>query len=133
MPSTYRIGRLSSLLVVLLVLAGCNALNPFCGSARAVPSLTSITPTSVALAQLPSPFVVTAVGTHFLSSSEVVFNGDTFPAVVVSSTELTVTLPSTAIPAAGTFSFEVRTPAGTTGDIGCSSGGTSTAQTLTVN
>jgi hypothetical protein len=133
MPSTSQIGRLSLVLVVLLVLLGCNALNPLCGSARAVPALASITPSSVALSQLPSPFIITAVGTHFLSSSEVVFNGDTFPAVVVSSTELTVTLPSTAVPAAGTFNFEVRTPAGNSGALGCSSGGTSGAQVLTVN
>lgn len=133
MSSSRQIVRLALLLIVLSILVGCNALNPFCGSARAVPVLTSITPSSVPLAQLPSPLVITAVGTHFLSSSEVVFNGDTFPAVVVSSTELTVTLPSTAVPTAGTFSFEVRTPAGNTGAVGCSSGGTSSAQTLTVN
>jgi hypothetical protein len=133
MTSSGQIGRLASLLIVLSILIGCNALNPFCGSARPAPVLTSISPSTVVLSELPSPFVVTAIGTHFVSSSEVVFNGDTYTPVVVSSTELTVTLPSTAIPTAGSFSLEVKTPAGTTGDVGCSSGGTSSAQTLTVH
>jgi hypothetical protein len=133
MPSSSRITRFSLLLVVPLVLTGCNALNPFCGSARPAPRLTSISPTSVDLSQLPSPFVITAIGTHFVSSSDVVFNGDTFAAVVVSSTQLTVTLPSSAVPTAGSFNFEVRTPAGNSGAVGCSSGGTSSAQVLTVN
>jgi hypothetical protein len=132
MPSISRIGRLSLLLLVLLVLPGCNALNPFCGSARPAPVLTSISPSNVFLSQLPSPFVITAIGTHFVGSSEVVFNGDTFTAVVVSSTELSVTLPSSAIPTAGSFTFQVKTPAGNSSDLGCSSGGTSSGQILTV-
>jgi hypothetical protein len=53
MPSSYWIGRLSSLLIVLLLLPGCNALNPLCGSARPVPILNSISPTTMVLSQLP--------------------------------------------------------------------------------
>jgi hypothetical protein len=37
------------------------------------------------------------------------------------------------IPAPGSFEVVVKTPAGNSGDLGCSSGGTSSAQTLTVN
>ena len=133
MRSSFRIGCLSSVLIVLLVLPGCNSLNPLCKSARPAPSLDSISPTSVDLAQLPSPFIITANGSHFVSSSEVIFNGAIFAATVVSSTEITVTIPSSAIPAPGGFSIEIRTPAGNTGDLGCSSGGTSTGQLLTVN
>ena len=53
MPSSYWIGRLSSLLIVLLLLPGCNALNPLCGSARPVPILNSISPTTMVLSQSP--------------------------------------------------------------------------------
>jgi hypothetical protein len=37
------------------------------------------------------------------------------------------------IPAPGSFNMEVQTPGGTTGDLGCSSGGTSREQVLTVS
>ena len=42
-----RIVFLTSWLAVLLLLPGCNALNPLCGSARPVPSLKSISPATV--------------------------------------------------------------------------------------
>lgn len=133
MPSSRVIGRLSSLMVVLLVLAGCNALNPLCGSARPAPVLTSISPNTVSSLHMPDPLVITATGSHFIGSSEAIFNGVILPAVVVSSTELTITVPSSDIPAPGGFSIEIRTPAGNSGYEGCTSGGTSTGQLLTVN
>jgi hypothetical protein len=63
----------------------------------------------------------------------VVFNGTAIPATVTSSSELTVNITSSMIPAPGSFKVVVQTPAGNSGDLGCSSGGTSSAQTLNVN
>jgi hypothetical protein len=83
--------------------------------------------------QLPSTFVMTATGGHFVASSVMVFNGATLPTSVVSSSEATADITSSMITAAGSFKVVVQTPAGNTGDLGCSSGGTSSAQTLTVN
>jgi hypothetical protein len=40
---------------------------------------------------------------------------------------------SSMIPAPGPFKVEVKTPSGNSGNLGCSSGGTSGTQTLTVN
>jgi hypothetical protein len=37
------------------------------------------------------------------------------------------------IPAPGAFNVEVKTPGGTTGDLDCTSGGTSSGQVLTVH
>jgi hypothetical protein len=132
MSSSRRIGRLTSLLALLLLLPGCNALNPLCGSARPAPILTSITPSTAALGQLPPSFPLTLKGSQFVSASVVVFNGVTLATVVNSSAQLTVTITSAMIPAAGTYSVQVQTPSGTTGDLGCSSGGNSATLTLTV-
>lgn len=84
-------------------------------------------------AQLPPSFTLTATGSNFVASSVVIFNGATLATTVVSSTELTVTITSDMIPAAGSFTVQVQTPAGNSGDLGCSSGGTSGGQTLTVS
>jgi hypothetical protein len=83
--------------------------------------------------QLPPSFVLTATGGHFVSSSVVVLNGATLPTAVISSSVLTINITSSMITAPGSFKVVVQTPAGTTGDFGCSSGGTSSAQILTVN
>jgi hypothetical protein len=37
------------------------------------------------------------------------------------------------VPAAGKYNVQVHTPAGSTGDLGCSSGGDSSVLVLTVN
>jgi hypothetical protein len=37
------------------------------------------------------------------------------------------------IPTSGSFNIAVQTPAGNTGNLGCSSGGTSSVRILTVN
>ena len=133
MPSSYRIGRLSSLLVMLLLLPGCNALNPLCGSARPVPMLNSISPTTMVFSQLPPSFVLTATGGQFVSSSVVVLDRATLATTVKSSSQLAVTIGSSMIPAPGSFNVAVQTPAGNTGNLGCSSGGTSSVRVLTVN
>jgi hypothetical protein len=133
MPCFRRIGSVSSLLLVFLFLPGCNALNPLCGSARAVPILNSISPSTIVFSQLPPSFVLTATGSQFVSSSVVVLNGTTLPTNVKSSSQATVPIASSMIPAPGTFKVDVQTPAGNTDNLGCSSGGTSSVRVLTVN
>ena len=133
MPSCCRIVRLCSWLVVLLLLPGCNSLNPLCGSARPVPILNSISPKTMAFSQLPSTFVITATGSDFVSSSVVVFNSATLATGVTNHSQLTATITSSMISAPGSFNVVVKTPAGNTGDVGCSSGGTSSGQVLTVD
>jgi hypothetical protein len=133
MPSSCRIVELCFWLVMLLLLPGCNTLNPLCGSARPVPILNSISPKTMAFSQLPPTFVITATGSEFVSSSVVVFNGATLATGVTNHSQLTATITSSMISAPGSFNVVVKTPAGNTGDVGCSSGGTSSAQVLTVN
>jgi hypothetical protein len=87
----------------------------------------------MAFSQLPSTFVITATGSNFVSSTVMVFNGATLATDVIDHSQLTATITSSMIPAAGNFNVVVKTPAGNTGDVGCSSGGTSSAQVLTVN
>ncbi len=133
LSSSRRLVLLSFWLVVLSLVPGCNTLNPLCGSARPKPSLSSISPATMAFSQLPPSFVLTATGSHFVSSSVMVFNGATLATTVVSSSQLTADITSSMIPAAGSFNVVVKTPSGNSGDLGCTSGGTSSAQTLTVN
>jgi hypothetical protein len=120
-------------LLLLSQVLGCNSLNPLCGSARPSPVLDSISPTTLDFSQLPSSFVLTETGSHFVSSSVVIFNGATLATAVISSTQLEVTITSAMIPAPGTFSVVVKTPAGNSGSLGCTSGGTSAGQVLTVH
>jgi hypothetical protein len=118
---------------MLLLLPACNALNPLCGSARPTPRLNSISPTTMVFSQLAPSFVLTATGGHFVASSVIVFNGATLATTVVSSSQLTANVTSSMIPGTGSFKVVVQTPAGNSGNLGCSSGGTSSSQTLTVN
>jgi hypothetical protein len=46
---------------------------------------------------------------------------------------LTVTINASMISKAGSYNVKVHTPAGTTADVGCSSGGDSAVRVLTVN
>ena len=133
MPHSLRAALRSSWLIVLLFLPGCNALNPLCSSARPVPVLGSISPATMVFAQLPPTFVMTATGSHFVSSSVVVFNGANLATVVISSSQVTANITSSMISAPGGFDVSVETPSGNSGYLGCSSGGTSSAQVLTVN
>jgi hypothetical protein len=87
----------------------------------------------VVFSELPPSFVITATGSHFVSSSVVVFNGASLATTVFSTSQLTATITSSMIPAPGSFNVVVQTPGGTTGDLGCSSGGTSRGQVLTVS
>jgi hypothetical protein len=45
------------LLVAIMFLVGCGAINPFCGSARPKPGLTSLAPNPVSLAQVQQGLV----------------------------------------------------------------------------
>ena len=129
----YSVGHISLLVLLLSFLPGCNALNPLCGSSRPAPSLNSIAPTTVVFSQLPPSFVLTATGTQFVASSLVVFNGATLATSVDGSSQATVTINSSMIPAPGSFNVAVRTPAGNSDNLGCTSGGTSSVRILTVN
>jgi hypothetical protein len=129
----YNVSHLSLLVLLLSFLPGCNALNPLCGSSRPAPLLNSISPTTVVFSQLPPSFVLTATGTQFVASSLVVFNGATLATSVDSSSQATVTIHSSMIPAPGSFNVAVRTPAGNSDNLGCTSGGTSSVRILTVN
>ena len=133
MPPFPLTARLSGLVLAFLLLPACNALNPLCGSARPVPVLNSISPSTLVFSQLPPSFTLTANGGNFVSSSVVVFNGATLATSVNSRSVLTVTITASMIPAAGSYNVQVHTPAGTTGDVGCSSGGDSVVHVLTVN
>jgi hypothetical protein len=129
--------RLSARLLVVVLAAsflpGCsNALNPLCGSSRPVPLIGALSPSSMDFAQVMRGTVLTVNGSHFVSSSEVVINGTTLATTVVNSNQLKVTITTSLIPSPGTFNVTVVTPSGNSGDLGCSSGGTSSVLVLTI-
>jgi hypothetical protein len=133
MPSVMR-GLTLIAVLSLSFLTGCNnTLNPLCGSARPVPVIGSISPTTVSFPQVQSGGVLTVNGSHFVSTSQVVINGTPLSATVVSDQELQVTLSTAVILAPGAVSVAVKTPSGNSGDVGCTSGGTSSTLILTVN
>jgi hypothetical protein len=112
---------------------GCsNALNPFCGNVRPAPLIGSLAPSSVSMSQLQQGVTLTVNGSHFVPASEVVVNGKTLGATDVSSQELQVSLSTDVISGPGNVNVKVMTPSGNSGDVGCTSGGTSTALVLTV-
>lgn len=125
----------AALLVALLFLSGCgnNALNPFCGSARPAPLIGSLSPTSLTFAQVQHGSTLTVMGSNFVGASEVMVNGNALSTTVVSPQELTVTLTTGVISGPGKVDVKVHTPEGNSGDLGCTSGGTSSVLTLTVN
>ena len=121
---------LSALLVVLPFFPGCNALNPLCGSARPAPVIGSLSATTITFAEVQQGFLLTVNGSQF--SSVVVINGTTLTTNVMSSQQLQVTITTAVISAPGTASVTVNTPSGNTGNLGCTSGGTSGALALTI-
>jgi hypothetical protein len=126
--------RLWFVALAVLFLAGCNnALNPFCGSARPAPLIGSLIPSTISFSQLSQGVVLTVNGSQFVPSSEIVVNGKPLAAIATSAQQLKVTLTTDVISAPGKVDVKVTTPSGNTGDVGCSSGGTSAALTLTVN
>lgn len=126
--------RLLLVAIASLFLSGCNnTLNPLCGSARPVPSIGSLSPSSVTFSQVQQGTVVTVNGSQFVSASEVLINGKAITATAVSSTQLKVTLTTGVISGPGKVNVSVLTPSGNSGDLGCTSGGKSSVLVLTVN
>ncbi len=120
------------LLFALLVFEGCNALNPLCGSARPAPIIGSLSPTTITFAEVQQGFLLTVYGSQFVSSSVVVINGTALITTVTNSGQLEATITTAVIPAPGTARVTVNTPSGNSGDLGCTSGGTSSALVLTI-
>ena len=123
---------LSFLVLALLVFQGCNSLNPLCGSARPSPTIGSLSPSTVTFTEVQQGFLLTVNGSHFVSSSVVVVNGTTLSTLATSSQQLQATITTAVISAPGTASVKVNTPSGNSGDLGCTSGGTSQALVLTI-
>ncbi len=132
----FRYGVLFACLLVLglLMLLGCNnTLNPLCGSARPVPVIGSISPSTMSFADVQQGSTLTVNGSHFVSATQVVINTTPLGATVVSDQQLKVKLSTAVIPAPGEVKVMVQTPSGNSGDLGCSSGGNSSTLMLTVN
>ncbi len=123
---------LSTLLLAVLALQGCNALNPLCGSARPAPSISSLSDSTITFAQVQQGFLLTVNGSHIVSSSVGVINGTTLSTQVLSSSQLQVTLTTATIMGPGTASVTINTPGGNSSSVGCTSGGTSKALALTI-
>jgi hypothetical protein len=123
---------LSALVLALLVLQGCNALNPLCGSARPAPIMGSLSASTITLAEVQPGFVLNVYGANFVSSSVVVINGTKLSTVVTSGTRLQATITTAVISAPGTADVAVDTPSRNSGDLGCRSGGTSSSLVLTI-
>jgi IPT/TIG domain len=118
----------------LSLLLGCNnTLNPLCGSARPAPLISSLSPSMVTFAQVQQGVMLTVNGSHFVSSSEVLIDSTPLGATVVSDQQLKVKLTTGVISGPGEVKVAVRTPSGGSGDVGCTSGGTSSVLMLTVN
>ena len=123
---------LSALLLGLLVFQGCNALNPLCVSARPAPVVGSLSASTITFAQVQQGFLLSVNGSQFVSSSVVVVNGTALNTRVISSQQLQVTITTALMSAPGTANVTVKTPSGTSGDLGCTSGGTSHVLVLTI-
>jgi len=121
-------------LLAVLFLPGCNnTLNPFCGSARPVPMIGSLTPSTVDFTQVEQGVVLTVKGAKFVAASQVEINGKPLATSVLSDSQLKVTLTTGVISGSGKVNVLVNTPSGGSGDVGCSSGGNSSTLMLTVN
>ena len=125
-------GRVLAILLCLLILSGCGALNPLCGSARPAPVLSSLSATTITFSQVQAGFVLTLTGKEFVASSVVIVNGATLITTVQSSVQLQVTIATDVITGPGTATVTVKTPSGNSGNLGCTSGGTSSPLTLTI-
>ena len=117
----------------IALLAGCNnTLNPLCSSARPMPVIGSLSPSSIPFSQLQQGAMLTVSGSNFVAASEALVDQTPLSATVVSAEKMTVKLNTAVISGPGKVNVAVETPAGNTGDVGCSSGGTSSALVLTV-
>ena len=92
----------------------------------------SLSAGTITFAEVQQGFVLTVNGSQFVSSSVGVVNGTTLSTLVTSSTQLQFTITTALISAPGKASVTVNTPSGNSGDLGCSSGGTSSALVLNI-
>jgi hypothetical protein len=121
-------------MLAVLFLPGCNnTLNPFCGSARPAPLIGALSPSTVSFSQVEQGSALMVKGSQFVSSSVVVINGKPLSTTVSSNQQLQVMLTTGVISGPGPVNVSVQTPSGNTGDVGCTSGGTSSALVLTVD
>ena len=121
-------------LVPLTLLAGCNnTLNPLCGSARSAPLIASLSPSTVTFAEVQNGVLLSVNGSQFVPASQIVIGGKTLAASATSDKQLQVMLTTSVVSGPGKVNVKVVTPSGGSSDVGCSSGGTSTVLTLTVN
>lgn len=123
---------LCALVLALLLLPACNALNPLCSSSRPAPVMGSLSASTITFAQVQQGFVLTVTGRKFVASTVVIINGTTLSTTVVNSQSLQVTISTELISGPGSASVAVNTPSGNSGYVGCTSGGTSSALTLTI-
>ena len=130
--ASFIVGLLGTLTLAVLFFQACNALNPACGSARPAPTIASLSSSSITFAEVQQSFLLTVNGSQFVSSTVGVVNGTTLGTLVMSSTQLQIAITTAVISAPGTANVTVNTPAGNTGDLGCTSGGTSSALVLTI-
>ena len=134
MPSRICVLSFAPLVGLLFFLScGNNTLNPFCGSARPAPVIGSLAPSTMTFPEVQQGDTLTVNGSHFVAASQVVINTTPLSATVVSDQQLKVKLSSDVISGPGTVKVSVLTPSGNSGDVGCTSGGTSSALILTVN
>jgi hypothetical protein len=123
----------SALLFAVMFLPACNPTQLLCGSARPAPTIASLSATTLTFAQVQEGYLLTVIGSNIVASSVVEVNGTAVTTQVINSTELQTTLTDTEITGPGTAAITINTPSGNSGDLGCTSGGTSAALTLTVN
>jgi len=79
------------------------------GSSNPVPSITSVSPSSLTVGATAQNLTIN--GTGFLSTSTVTFNGIAHTPTFVSSTQLTISLTTSDLATAGTFAVVVTNPA----------------------
>ena len=121
------------LFTLAFAIVGCNnTLNPLCSSARPVPVIQSISPSSMTFADVQQGALLTVNGSQFVSSTEAVINSTILSATVVSPQQLNVKLSTDLISAPGSVNVMVQTPSGNSADLGCTSGGKSSELILTV-
>lgn len=126
--------RIFLLVLAFSTLTGCNnTLNPLCGSARPMPVIGSLSPSTVTFAEVQQGVVLTVNGSNFVPASEIMVNAKALAAKANSSEQLQVTLTTDVISGPGPVNIKVSTPSGNSGDVGCSSGGVSTVLVLNVH
>ena len=124
---------LAAVALSFAIVACNNTLNPLCTSSRPAPVIGSLSPATVPFTQVQNGTTLTITGSNFVSSTQVMIGSKPISATVISPTKLTVKVNTGVIPAPGEVKVAVDTPAGNTGDLGCTSGGKSSVLTLTVN